>query len=146
MLFEFLRNNALDAQIYDFTGTRPKGTPTSPFKWNQYGFTLGGPVWLPKKMFGPLGYENRERIFFMTNFEGFRERRTLLISDVEQEPAVPRALPTTRSQLAPPIRAFLILEIAKGPHVPQDTGKVILAADGQKGFGICGIERDAKLV
>ena len=37
VLFEFLRNNALDAQIYDFTGTRPKGTPTSPFKWNQYG-------------------------------------------------------------------------------------------------------------
>src|SRR5215475_10875313 len=76
VLFEFLRNNALDAQSYDFNGTRPKGTPTAPLKWNQYGFTLGGPVWLPKKLFGPLGYENRERIFFMTNFEGFRERRT----------------------------------------------------------------------
>src|SRR5262249_41013516 len=48
------------------------------FKWNQYGFTLGGPVWLPKKLFGPLGYDNRERLFFMTNFEGFRERRTTL--------------------------------------------------------------------
>jgi hypothetical protein len=76
VLFEFLRNNALDAQIYDFTGTRPKGTKTQPFKWNQYGFTLGGPVWLPKKLFGPIGYDNRERVFFMTNFEGFRERRT----------------------------------------------------------------------
>jgi hypothetical protein len=76
VLFEFLRNNALDAQIYDFTGRRPKGTPTQPFKWNQYGFTLGGPVWLPKKLFGPIGYDNRERAFFMTNFEGFRERRT----------------------------------------------------------------------
>src|SRR5215510_1763579 len=76
VLFEFLRNNVLDAQIYDFNGTRPKGTPTSPLKWNQYGFTFGGPVWLPKKLFGPLGYENRERIFFMTNCEGFRERRT----------------------------------------------------------------------
>jgi hypothetical protein len=76
VLFEFLRNNALDAQIYDFTGRRQKGTPTQPFKWNQYGFTLGGPVWLPKKLFGPIGYDNRERIFFMTNFEGFRERRT----------------------------------------------------------------------
>jgi hypothetical protein len=76
VLFEFLRNNALDAQIYDFTGTRPKGTPTQPFKWNQYGFTFGGPIWLPSKFFGPLGYDNRERVFFLANFEGFRERRT----------------------------------------------------------------------
>jgi hypothetical protein len=76
VLFEFLRNNVFDAQIYDFTGTRPKGTPTQPFKWNQYGFTLGGPVWLPKKLFGPLGYDSRERVFFLANFEGFRERRT----------------------------------------------------------------------
>jgi carboxypeptidase family protein len=76
-VFEFLRNDALDARTYDFTGVRSKDTPKEPFKWNQYGFVLGGPVWLPKKLFGPLGYENRERIFFMTNFEGFRDRRML---------------------------------------------------------------------
>jgi carboxypeptidase family protein len=76
-VFEFLRNDALDARTYDFTGVRSKETPKEPFKWNQYGFVLGGPVWLPKKLFGPLGYENRERIFFMTNFEGFRDRRML---------------------------------------------------------------------
>jgi hypothetical protein len=77
-LFEFIRNDVFDAQVYDFTGKRPKGTPNPPFKWNQYGFTLGGPVWLPKKLFGPLGYDNRERVFFMTNFEGFRDRKALL--------------------------------------------------------------------
>jgi hypothetical protein len=77
-LFEFIRNDVFDAQVYDFTGRRPKGTPNPPFKWNQYGFTLGGPVWLPKKLFGPLGYDNRERVFFMTNFEGFRDRKALL--------------------------------------------------------------------
>jgi hypothetical protein len=37
---------------------------------------VDGPIWLPKKLFGPIGYDNRERAFFMTNFEGFRERRT----------------------------------------------------------------------
>jgi hypothetical protein len=77
-LFEFIRNDVFDAQVYDFTGRRPKDTPNPPFKWNQYGFTLGGPVWLPKKLFGPLGYDNRERVFFMTNFEGFRDRKALL--------------------------------------------------------------------
>ncbi len=77
-LFEFLRNDVLDARTYDFTGRRAKTAPKEPFKWNQYGFTLGGPVWLPKKLFGPLGYENKERIFFLTNFEGYRDRKVLL--------------------------------------------------------------------
>src|SRR5262245_59463930 len=77
-LFEFIRNDVLDARSYDFTGVRSPNSKKEPFKWNQYGFTLGGPVWLPKKLFGPLGYENRERIFFMTNFEGYRDRKTLL--------------------------------------------------------------------
>src|SRR5262245_43445019 len=79
-VFEFLRNDVFDAQSYDFTGSRnQKIYEKEPFKWNQYGFVLGGPVWLPKKLFGPLGYENKERIFFMTNFEGFRQRRTSLV-------------------------------------------------------------------
>jgi hypothetical protein len=41
--FEFLRNEKLDATSYAFTSLRPV---KDPFKWNQYGFTLGGPVWL----------------------------------------------------------------------------------------------------
>ncbi len=63
----FHRNSALDAQPYDFDGTRPKNPP---FRWNQYGFTVGGPVWLPKI------FNGRNRLFFMTNFEGFKERRS----------------------------------------------------------------------
>ena len=35
-LFEFLRNDKLDAKNYAFTTARP---PKDPFKWNQYGFT-----------------------------------------------------------------------------------------------------------
>src|SRR5205807_4894378 len=43
--FEFLRNDKLDATSYAFTSLRPV---KDPFKWNQFGFTLGGPAWLPK--------------------------------------------------------------------------------------------------
>jgi len=43
-IFEFIRNDAFDAAPYQFTAVKPA---TSPFKWNQYGFTLGGPVIIP---------------------------------------------------------------------------------------------------
>src|SRR5437016_8367449 len=64
-LFEFLRNDKLDAKQYAFAGERPR----DPFKWNQYGFALGGPVWLPKI------YKGTDRLFFMSNYEGYKERR-----------------------------------------------------------------------
>ncbi|MEX2264932.1 MAG: carboxypeptidase-like regulatory domain-containing protein [Bryobacteraceae bacterium] len=67
-LYEFLRNEKLDATNYAFTTFRPE---RDPFRWNQYGFTLGGPVWIPKV------FDGRNRLFFMSNFEGFRDRKQL---------------------------------------------------------------------
>ena len=63
--FEFLRNDKLDATGYAFTSLRPV---KDPFKWNQYGFTLAGPVWLPKI------YKGKDKLFFMGNYESFRKR------------------------------------------------------------------------
>lgn len=65
-LYEFLRNDKLDAKQYDFTG-RP--APKDPFKWNQFGFTLSGPVLIPKL------FNGKNRLFFMSNYEWFRQRR-----------------------------------------------------------------------
>src|SRR6185295_3161298 len=45
-IYEFVRNDKMDARAYDFTAadhTRLK----NPFQWNQYGFTFGGPVRIP---------------------------------------------------------------------------------------------------
>jgi hypothetical protein len=66
-LFEFLRNSALDAKNYF---DRPND-PIPPFKRNQYGATVGGPVTLPKL------YDGRDRLFFLFNWEGLRERKAL---------------------------------------------------------------------
>src|SRR5712691_93540 len=66
-VFEFLRNSELDAKPYDFIGTSPT---KAPFRWNQYGFTLGGPIRIPKL------FNGRNKLFFMSNFEGFKSRRT----------------------------------------------------------------------
>src|SRR5262249_35265126 len=42
-----------------------------PFKRNQYGATVSGPVALPKL------YNGRDRLFFLFNWEGLRERKAL---------------------------------------------------------------------
>lgn len=66
-LFEFFRNYKLDAAPYAFTQNH---AANQPFKWNQYGFTLGGPLSIPKL------FNAKNHLFFMTNFEGFRQRAT----------------------------------------------------------------------
>jgi len=70
-LFEFLRNDKLDARPFAFTPVHIAKTP--PFKLNQYGFTIGGPVLIPKLLNG------KNRLFFMSNFEGLRDRKQQLL-------------------------------------------------------------------
>jgi hypothetical protein len=62
-VFEFLRNNALDALTYQFNF--PK-IPNTPFKQNQFGYSLGGPVWIPHV------YKGKDKTFFFANYEGER--------------------------------------------------------------------------
>lgn len=64
-VFEFLRNDALDAKEWRNDGSK------NPFRRNQFGFFLGGPVWAPKV------FNGRNKLFFMTNYEGLREVKTL---------------------------------------------------------------------
>jgi hypothetical protein len=66
-LFEFVRNNDFDALPYQFTATKPG---LSPFKWNDYGYEIDGPIVLPKL------FNGRNRLFFMSNYEALRQRQT----------------------------------------------------------------------
>ncbi len=65
-LFEFLRNDVMDAKPYQFTS---KAVNKAPFKWNQYGFELDGPISIPKI------FNGNDRLFFMANYESFRQRQ-----------------------------------------------------------------------
>ncbi len=56
--FEFLRNNVFDAKEWRQDGQQ------NPFRRNQFGFTLGGRLL-------------RDKLFFMSNFEALRDRKTL---------------------------------------------------------------------
>jgi hypothetical protein len=59
-LFEFVRYDKFDAIPYSFTAAHPT---KSPFKWNDYGFELDGPVRIPKL------FDLRDKLFFMVNAE-----------------------------------------------------------------------------
>jgi hypothetical protein len=63
--WEFLRNNVLDANNFF---SNASGTPRQPYKQNQFGFTLGGPIVIPKI------YNGHNRTFFFVDYEGVRRR------------------------------------------------------------------------
>ncbi|MCI0389175.1 MAG: TonB-dependent receptor [Acidobacteria bacterium] len=62
-LWEFLRNDALDANnFFANRANRRKGK----FRFNQYGGTVGGPIWIPKI------YDGHDKSFFFFSYEGVR--------------------------------------------------------------------------
>ena len=65
-LFEFLRNDVFDSVPYAFGTVHPN---KSPFKWNDFGFELDGPVRIPKL------FNGRNRLFFMVNDEWKLQRQ-----------------------------------------------------------------------
>lgn len=84
-LFEFFRNDALDARnFFNFTQTEPP-----PFKRNQFGGSIGGPIF-------------KDKTFFYSSYEGVRHRQglnlnSLVLSDAERasvtDPIILKLLP-----------------------------------------------------
>lgn len=69
--YDFLRNDKLDAENYFQNYFTPAGQPRvrkTALRQNQFGFVLGGPVYIPKV------YDGRNRTFFNFNYEGRRRR------------------------------------------------------------------------
>lgn len=79
-LYEFNRNSSLAANTWfnNATVDRLTGkTIAKPFlNRNQFGGNIGGPVLVPKKVFGPLGgwNDDKNKLFFFFTYEGFRQR------------------------------------------------------------------------
>jgi hypothetical protein len=59
--YDFLRNDALDARGFF-------ATQRSIYRQNDFGFSAGGPIWIPKV------YNGRNKSFFFVSYEGFRNR------------------------------------------------------------------------
>ncbi len=60
-LFEFHRNDAIDANSFF---NNASGLDKEKLIQNQFGFGVGGPIKLPKKVFGPLGFDTNKLFFY----------------------------------------------------------------------------------
>jgi Carboxypeptidase regulatory-like domain len=74
-VFEFLRNSALDAKNY----FDRKDLPIPPFKQNQFGGSIGGPI-------------KKDKLFFFGNYEGFRSRKGQTIFGTVPTPLMKRGI------------------------------------------------------
>jgi hypothetical protein len=63
-VWEFLRNSAMDANTFF---NNAGGVAKPPFRRNQFGGTLGGPIYIPHI------YEKHDKTFFFVSYEGNRE-------------------------------------------------------------------------
>jgi hypothetical protein len=95
-VFEFLRNNNLDAPNYFDHGSPP------PFQRNQFGASVGGPV-------------AKDKTFFFTNYEGYRQ--TLHQTSVSFVPDE-----TSRAAALPAVQPLLNLWPAPVPGAPDFNG------------------------
>jgi len=75
--YEFLRNDKLNAN--DFFANR-SGTRRAPFRFNQFGGTIGGPVVIPKL------YNGRNKTFFFVNTEIVRFVQGIIFTSVLPDP------------------------------------------------------------
>jgi hypothetical protein len=65
--FEFVRNSAFDARNYFDHATPVYPGRIPPFRRNEFGFTNGGPIFIPHI------YDGRDRTFYFAQFQGFRQ-------------------------------------------------------------------------
>jgi Carboxypeptidase regulatory-like domain/TonB dependent receptor len=70
--FGQLRNEALNANSFI---NNARGLPRAKERRFNYGGSFGGPIMLPKKLFGPLGFDGRDKSFFFFSLERYRERQ-----------------------------------------------------------------------
>ena len=120
--FEFLRNSALDARNFFDLAQVP------PFRRNQYGGSIGGPI-------------KRDKLFFFANYEGLRQflSRSIVAQTLSPNArqgiicANPPACTTTRQiVINPSLKAYLPLWPEPNGPIQGDTGQ-FLKGGGQDG-------------
>jgi hypothetical protein len=117
-LFEYLRNDALDARSF-FVNANPNGVKEK-LRFNQFGGNLGGPVYLPSFGRGGEAFSKNEKLFFFFNYEALR------ISQTRQQPST---VPTVKMRNGD--FSELLGDVIPGVPVLDTNGSLIPARIGQ---------------
>ncbi|HZP34458.1 MAG TPA: carboxypeptidase regulatory-like domain-containing protein [Candidatus Acidoferrales bacterium] len=110
--YEFLRNSALDSNDYFDVLS---GSPKPPFRRNQFGGSLGGPIF-------------KDKTFFFVDYEGLRQNKGIpTVVTVPSDAARAGLLTTGAVTLNPYAKALLALYPHANTGVNGNTGKFVFA-------------------
>jgi hypothetical protein len=129
-VYEFFRNDFLNANTFFNKQTQlAKGLPNTPppLRYNNFGWTLGGPVWIPKI------YEQKNKTFFFWSEEF---RRTITYANGSAEVPLPGML---SGNFAHPVCTSLdpatLSCTSTGTSIPQSSWNPVAAAYVKDIFG-----------
>ena len=121
--YEFNRNNFYNANTFGGRASIAAGNPLSPNntvpieRYNDYGFTLGGPLFIPK-LYHPKGI----RLSFSGRRNGAKPARQVRIKSMCQPMPSLRVLSRVRFRLLP--RGVLLPLAASRPSTPRATARM----------------------
>lgn len=131
--YNYFRNEALDAN--NFFANR-NGTGKERFRANQFGFTLGGPIYFPGFGEGTKPLVKSKKLFFFFNYEGLRRNTTNLSASVV--PTVLQRMGNFSEQLGPVISGVTVRD-TNGNLIPARIGMIFVPGAtvpaGQPGAG-----------
>lgn len=107
-LYEFLRNSALDAKSYFAQNVIP------PFRQNQFGAALGGPL-------------KKDKLFLFGNYEGFRQAQTQSIVSVVPDAQVRQGLFPNSSGVYTPVAKLNPAMLPYFSYWPAPNGPELLS-------------------
>lgn len=81
-LFDYVRNEIFDANNYFANAA---GLPRQPLRQNDFGGTIGGPLFVPRV------YDGRDRTFFFFSYEGLRLRQPVVTEPLQVPSLATRA-------------------------------------------------------
>ncbi|MFN7923574.1 MAG: carboxypeptidase regulatory-like domain-containing protein [Bryobacteraceae bacterium] len=117
-LFEFLRNNALDARSFFAQTTSPP-----PFRQNQFGGSLGGPL-------------VKNSVFLFGNYEGFRQALTQSSVSVVPDAQARRGLLPNASGVYAPVPNLNPRMLQYMAFWPQPNGPLLLSNGAPSGTAL----------